>query len=364
MNHKETYHVIGLMSGTSLDGLDIAYCIFNYDRASGKWRYEIKAAACLDYNAGRKALLHGAHRLSGLDLMVLHGQYGHFLGQAVNDFIKANQPLVKPDFIASHGHTIFHDPARALSFQLGDGAAIHAASGLPVVCDFRSVDVSLGGQGAPLVPVGDALLFSEFDFCLNLGGIANISYQKSDRRLAYDICGCNLLLNLLANEKSFPYDKGGMLASKGHINPELLEKLNAWSYLHLPSPKSLDKDTMLAELVPVIESFEISTEDKLATVSEHIAIQIADATRLAGLQNPNPKMLCTGGGALNDHLIQTIRQKAQGLDCVVPDETTIQYKEALVFAFLGVLRMRGEVNSLASVTGAREDSVGVAVYGI
>ncbi len=344
------------MSGTSLDGLDIAACEFWYtDKEKTEWAYKIASAECFEYDAEWKQKLGTAHTLSGAELIALDKAYGQYIGEQVKAFLRLHG--FQADLIASHGHTIFHDPARQISFQLGHGAAIHAETGIGTVCDFRSVDVSLGGQGAPLVPVGDSLLFGSYTACLNLGGIANISYAQGSNRMAYDICGCNLILNMLAQEKGLEYDKGGRLASTGKVNAALLDGLNNWAYLQKSPPKSLDKETMLAELKPVLQMHEMTTADKLATVCEHIAIQMSNATSIL-----NGNILVTGGGALNDYLISKIENKCK-MKVVVPEKNIVAYKEALVFAFLGLLRAQGNNNVLASVTGAKRNNLGGALYG-
>jgi anhydro-N-acetylmuramic acid kinase len=342
------------MSGTSLDGLDIAFCTF-YKKEEQNWIYKIIEAECIGYDATWKKKLQEAPYAGGKELILLHKEYGSFLGTRVIQFI--NKHNVNPDFISSHGHTVFHDPANKLTFQLGDGAALYAAVSIPVICDFRSVDVALGGQGAPLVPIGDALLFGDYDYSLNLGGIANISFTKSGKRIAYDICGCNLLLNYFAREKGIEFDNNGELAKAGEVKDSLLEALNSWDYYQRSAPKSLDKETMLQALLPVINKFPQSVEVILATLTEHIAIQVARATTLSG-----GKMLITGGGTFNKFLVEKIKKYSTAL-VHIPDEQTIKYKEALVFAFLGVLRIRNENNSLASVTGASSDNIGGAIFG-
>ena len=365
------------MSGTSLDGLDMAFCRFWMDEASElraeteqetrvetrhalslqtKWTYNIDASACIPYEKKWRTRLQNSPKLSGLDLLLLNSEYGSFVGDQVNGFMLEHK--IRPELIASHGHTVFHQPQNKLSFQLGDGAAIYAKTGIPVVCDFRSVDVYLGGQGAPLVPVGDALLFQEYEYCLNLGGIANISFEKDGRRIAFDICGCNLLLNHLAGKAGLEYDNGGKSARSGTIHKPLLDALENMPYYRKNPPKSLDKETMLSEILPLINQFDISTEDSLATLCEHIAFRIAHA-----IQNTRGTMLITGGGALNSYLVERI-STLSGIKCHIPELNIIEYKEALVFAFLGLLRHLGEVNTLSSVTGAARDSIGGAEYGV
>ena len=341
------------MSGTSLDGLDIASCIFS--KKNGKWVYEIEYAECIPYTDEWAHRLQEAPKLDGYGLTILDTEYGFFIAGHINNFCKRLPG--KPELIASHGHTVFHNPAAHISLQIGKGSAISSVTGLPVVSEFRSADVSAGGQGAPLVPVTDKLLFGEYDYCLNLGGIANISYDENGERIAYDICPCNLVLNRLAREKGKMYDESGSLARKGKVNKELLSQLNAWSYYSLSPPKSLDKETLLGELMPALEDLNITPEDKLATVTEHIALMIA-----AALKSNGNKMLATGGGAFNTFLAEKI-QSLSRVQLVIPEEKLIAYKEALAFAFLGLLRVLNEPNCLKSVTGAERDTVGGALFG-
>jgi len=342
------------MSGTSLDGLDIALCHF-FKLGGPGWKYEIVAAECFEYSPEWKQKLNEAHLQDGLNLMALHTQYGFYIAERINMFVKSNQLI--PDLISTHGHTVFHQPEKKISFQLGNGGAIYSTTGIPVVCGFRSVDICLGGQGAPLVPVGDAILFKEYDYCLNLGGIANISYDKDGKRIAYDICGCNLLLNSIANEIGLDYDDGGRLAGLGNADQSLLKTLNTWGYYKSSPPKSLDKETMLSELLPVLKSYNLSSEDKLATITEHISEQVSKS-----IEMKTGSVLITGGGAFNDALVNKIRKKTS-LDVIIPSSGLIKFKEALVFAFLGLLRANNEINTLASVTGASRDSMGGALYG-
>jgi anhydro-N-acetylmuramic acid kinase len=265
--------------------------------------------------------------------------------------------LLKPDFIASHGHTIFHQPGRKLTSQIGKGSAIAAETRLPVVCDFRSLDVALGGQGAPLVPVGDMLLFSSYTCCLNLGGFANISYDESGRRIAFDICPANIVLNHFASQLHKACDENGDLARQGSLHQPMLDTLNNLPFYRMKPPKSLGKEWVLSEIHPVLQQFDLPVEDKLRTFVEHIAVQIAFAIRT----DDSASMLVTGGGAFNSFLIERICEKT-ALRVMLPDLLTINFKEALIFAFLGVLRWREEINCLSSYTGADSDNIGGAVY--
>ncbi len=353
------YFVIGLMSGTSLDGLDLAFCEF--EKTDNRWSYQIHQAETFPYTRDWKSRLSSIESAPAVDFAMTDASYGHLLGKYTKEFIEHHQ--LRPDFVASHGHTIFHQPQNRFSTQIGKGSAIAAETGLPVVSDFRSADVALGGQGAPLVPIGDRLLFSDYEYCLNLGGFANISFEKDGNRIAFDICPANIVLNYLAEKSGANYDDRGEMARKGTIQPGLLEKLNGLPYYSRQAPKSLGKEWVLAEIRPLIDadlSYPVSDSllcDLLATFCEHISIQIA---RVAGSM-PGEKILITGGGAFNKFLIERIAQHIRA-EIGLPDDNTINFKEAMIFAFLGVLRWRNEVNCLRSVTGAVRDSVGGAIY--
>lgn len=347
-------NVIGLMSGTSLDGLDIAYCRFK--EVGGKWSHSIVKANTIVYGKEWRGKLTGAIQLSAEQYEALHTEFGRYMGKCVNDFIRKNR-ITGVDLISSHGHTVFHQPDKGFTSQLGSAAALAAITGLPVACDFRSKDVALGGQGAPLVPVGDELLFKGYDACLNIGGIANVSFHRNKKRLAFDICVSNMALNYLAEKKGLPYDKGGKLAASGNVHWNLMKKLNAHPFYKGYTSKSLGREWVEKNVLRVIDKEKISLEDKLATVAEHAALQMARVLNHFKVKD----VLITGGGAYNQDLIARLAAYA---DCSIqiPDDNTIQYKEALIFAFLGVLRVRGEVNCFGAVTGATRDSVGGALY--
>ncbi len=347
------YQVIGLMSGTSLDGLDIAFCEFSHDE--NHWKYKIQCAETIPYADQWKERLSTLESGSALEFVTADVEYGHLLGRLTSEFISKHN--IQPDFIASHGHTIFHQPAKKITCQIGRGAAIAAETGLPVICDFRSMDVALGGQGAPLVPVGDKLLFGDVGFCLNIGGFANISYEMDDERIAYDICPANIVLNHVALQAGYEFDPEGMLAASGTLYQPLLEKLNALPYYKLAFPKSLGKEWVVQHVFPLLTNSGLTSNDLLTTFCEHIALQVAAMVETKKGQ----KLLITGGGALNKYLIGRIRNFAVP-EIIIPDALTINFKEALIFAFLGVLRWRNETNSLRSVTGATKDSSGGAIF--
>ncbi|MCX2740459.1 anhydro-N-acetylmuramic acid kinase [Pontibacter anaerobius] len=352
-----SYHVIGLMSGTSLDGLDIAYCRFTYK--SQNWIYEILNTTTLPYTDELIDSLRGAETATALELVELDHAFGRFMGQQVHEFVQQHE--IHPDFVASHGHTIFHQPGKHISLQLGHGAYLAAHAQLPVVCDFRTLDIALGGQGAPLVPIGDELLFGNYDYCVNLGGIANVSYAQRNTRRAFDTSACNMLLNTLANSLGMPYDNNGDLARSGSLQHNLLEALNSPSHFSTPPPKSLGKEWVLQYSLKSIEESQASVADKLHTVCHHIAQQLRQALPL--LHEGRHRVLLTGGGAFNAYLVEQIKQQLGAqYEVEVPAPEVVSFKEALIFAFLGVLRWRGEHNCLSSVTGASRNNTGGAIY--
>lgn len=343
------YKVIGLMSGTSLDGLDIAYCKFNLK--NGNWSYTIEIAETIKYSDEWYKKLANADKLSAIELLLLNNEYGYYTGVKVSEFITKHN--IQPDFVASHGHTVFHQPQKNVTYQIGSGECISAKCGLNVIYDFRTMDVALGGQGAPLVPIGDKYLFAEFDYCINLGGIANISFENNGERIAYDICPVNIVLNYLSNKLGFDYDKSGNIASRGTVDSLLLNKLETLDFYSFPHPKSLGKEWIIKKVFPLLEESLISVEDKLRTFSEHIVSQLLKATRGGN----KTKMIFTGGGTYNTFIVNLFKTKTN-LEVIVPDKSIIDYKEALIFAFLGVLRIREEVNCLKSVTGSIHDNIG------
>jgi anhydro-N-acetylmuramic acid kinase len=350
MDSKRNYRVLGLMSGTSLDGLDLACCSFRENKNG--WQYEIVKATTIKYSAAWRHNLSTAHLLNGFDLMAIDAAYGRFLGEMCNRFISQNN--LKVDFIASHGHTIFHQPAKGFTFQLGNGSSLYSATGLPVVYDFRTLDVTLGGEGAPLVPVGDKLLFTMYDVCLNLGGIANLSTDVKKRRIAYDICFMNMGLNFLAQKAAKTFDAGGKMASDGEINPGMLKALDkVYNRLKGKRP-SLGREIFEQQIQSILDNKKISLNDRLRTFTESSAKEIAEAIIS---KRGNPSVLCTGGGALNSFFISRLLDLcADNANLIVPDTSVINFKEALVFAFLGMRRVRNETNCLKSVTGASRDS--------
>ncbi|HEX8356844.1 MAG TPA: anhydro-N-acetylmuramic acid kinase, partial [Segetibacter sp.] len=346
------------------DGLDIAFV--ELEETGRKWSYEIKAAQCRPYTPDWLRQLQNATSLSAHDYLLLHTAYGKYIGEQVNDFINEFDLHHQVQLISSHGHTTFHLPHLGTTAQLGDGATIAATTGINVVSDLRALDVAFGGQGAPIVPIGEKLLFADHTFYLNLGGIANLSYKTPDNYIAFDVCAANRILNLLANIEEKEYDEGGAIAASGKVYPPLLTRLNALGYYSQPYPKSLANSFGTDEVFPVIQGFDLSGADKMRTYAEHIVIQIGNAVKKisTGVNINDTRMLVTGGGAFNSFLVERLRQMLQspGVELVVPDALLINYKEALIMGLIGVLRWREEYNVLETVTGARRSSINGAVW--
>lgn len=336
------------MSGTSLDGVDLAFCAID-----GR-HYQVIDAATLDYTPEWRQRLATVENASAREYALANAELGHLYGRMVKEFLAGREC----DAVASHGHTVFHQPERGLTAQIGDGDAIAAECGLPVVSNFRTLDVALGGQGAPLVPIGDELFFGRYDACLNLGGIANISYRDG-QRVAFDICPCNMALNRLAYELGLPFDRNGDNARRGLADYYLGQTLATLPYYRRPAPKSLGKEWFLDSFWPMVEASGLPAVDKLRTVTEHIATQIAVVLN----EHRIGSVLVTGGGAHNGYLIELLKSMAEHTEVVVPDQLTVDYKEAIVFALLGYLRLKGEINTMCSVTGACVDSIGGTVSG-
>ncbi len=340
--------VVGIMSGTSLDGLDIAYCEFW--KAQDCWQYKIVNAETNHYTQEILDKISNAHVLTGIELIKLDYEYGSYIGKSVKSFIQKYK--LKVDFISSHGHTVFHNPTERFTLQIGNGAFITAETGLQSISNFRLLDVALNGQGAPLVPSGEIHLFSQYDYCLNLGGFANISYTHYKKRIAYDICPVNYVINHYSRKLGFDYDKDGGLASKGIVNKPLLEKLNKLEYYQLAYPKSLGREWVEKYVFSMLEDTKLSVEDKLRTFYEHIVRQLSIC-----FTGSDKKVLVTGGGAHNAFLITLLKKKVSHR-IIIPEPELVDYKEAMIFAFLGLLHQRGEKNCLASVTGAKHDNMG------
>ncbi|WP_339696102.1 anhydro-N-acetylmuramic acid kinase [uncultured Roseivirga sp.] len=355
---KEAYHVLGLMSGTSLDGLDMAHCSFR--KENDRWRFSLNKSTCIEYNLEFQEKLKRSIELSALDLLLLNNEFGKWMGEQAKIFIAENQ--LEIDFISSHGHTVFHQIDKGLTYQIGAGQELANTAGQKVICDFRTLDVTLGGQGAPLVPMGDELLFSDYDFCLNLGGISNASFRINGMRKAFDVSPANMLLSHTLKSTGKSFDDGGKIARSGKLVEPLWNALNALDFYPQPFPKSLGYEWFRDEMMPLIDDSQASVEDQLHTAIHHIAFQISES--LKPYATANSKMLVTGGGVKNLFLVEMIQHYlGNSIEVVIPETSVVDFKEAIVFAFMGVLRSENEINCLSSVTGAsRDSSSGVTFY--
>lgn len=345
---NKEYHIIGLMSGTSLDGIDLVKCIF---RKKKNWEFILESCKTIEYTKSWKERLNTLHSESKKIIQKIDKDYGSYLAEIINEFIDEKQ--LKVDYIASHGHTIFHQPKNRYTLQIGDGKTISEKTNITTINNFRSLDVSLGGQGAPLVPIGDLHLFTNYKYCLNLGGFANISEKKEDI-IAFDICPVNIVMNQICKEINKNYDENGEIARKGTIIPSVLNKLNKLQYYRKRPPKSLSREWVEENINPIFERENYTTEDKLNTFCEHIAIQIS-------LFLKNNSVLVTGGGAFNKYLMERINKHSSS-HIILPKTDIIDFKEAIIFAFLGVLRLENINNCLSSVTGAKRDNCGGDIY--
>ena len=343
---NEEYKVIGVMSGTSLDGIDIAYLQFNKNEG---WQFKILIAETIPYSQNWLSILKHLTHFKREKLNEIDQNYTDYLSEIIQQFINKHH-IKQIDAVCSHGHTALHQPENKLTYQIGNLQALSTKLNTTVVCDFRTQDVLLGGQGAPLVPIGDELLFSNYDFCINLGGFANVSTKVNNQRIAFDICPVNIVLNKYVSTLGLDYDNKGVLASEGKLNNQLLNQLNKLPFYKKSYPKSLGLEWVDQDVFPIINSFKLSTKDILRTFVEHIAIQISKVIN----SKSNATVLITGGGVYHTFLVEKIKALTNN-KIIIPSKEIIEFKEALIFGFLGVLKLRGENNCLASVTGASKD---------
>jgi anhydro-N-acetylmuramic acid kinase len=343
---KIVNQVIGVMSGTSLDGIDLAHIVFIKNNTI---TYQILEHETISYPKEWQNQLKNAIHFSDKNLEDLNIKYTLFLGQIIKNFIEKHQLENTIDYVASHGHTIKHQPHKGITLQIGNLKEISNIIKKTVVCDFRVQDVMLGGQGAPLVPIGDEILFNEYDYCLNLGGFSNISTKSNGKRIAFDISPVNIVLNHYCNQLGFDYDDKGNFAASGKWNKNLFNQLNANIFYSKKPPKSLGLEFVQKEIIPLIDSFNIDVKEILFTFVNHIAFQISQVIQ------ENKSLLITGGGVYNDFLIENIQKYAPKIKIIIPDSKTIEFKEALLFGLLGFLKMNNEINVLSSYTGASKD---------
>ncbi len=344
--------ILGIMSGTSLDGLDLA--LVNFSEKNNSLHYQLLSAETRPYNSEWLDKLRTTHKLSGFQLLQMHRSYGNWIGNQCKSFLQNHD--MTADYIASHGHTVFHSPQEQFNFQLGEGAAIAASSGISTISDFRSLDILNKGQGAPLVPIGDKYLFPDFKYCLNLGGFANISVKDDQKIVAYDIVAVNLVLNLLSNEIGLKFDESGNIARSGNFHTELFQQLNSHRFYEQAPPKSLGREWLEAEILPIIGAYSIPIKDKLHTYTHHLVKQISKQVD----SNNKHRVLVSGGGAYNEFLIELLQRNSMA-KFILPKDELINFKEAIIFAFLAYQRLMNRPNSLASVTGATHDSIGGSI---
>ena len=350
---KNYYNVIGVMSGTSLDGIDLASITVTF---GDKCEFEIHQSETVTYSYRWINKLKALTSLSLQEIKLLDKEYTTYLGEIISDFIERNK-ISNLDAVCSHGHTALHQPHNGLTYQIGNLPELATLINQRVVCDFRVEDVALGGQGAPLVPIGDKLLFSDYGYCLNLGGFANVSTEINGDRIAYDICPVNIVLNYYVNQLGLDFDDKGALASEGNINQELLNELNALPFYVLDFPKSLGLEWVQTTIFPIIDIYRLPIKDVLKTFIEHISIQIAKEVN----KKRNSTILVTGGGVYNDYFLKRLKFHVKN-NIQLPENQIIEFKEAVIFGLLGILKLRNDVNCLRSVTGASKDHSSGKIY--
>jgi anhydro-N-acetylmuramic acid kinase len=344
---KENYSVLGVMSGTSLDGVDLVY--IDFAKRNNKWTFSLLESETVPYDKCWINKLQVAVAFSAQELQKINEDYTFLLGNIINNFVQ-NHNITNLDAVCSHGHTILHQPQNGFTLQIGNLPIIAELIQQTVVCDFRVQDVKLGGQGAPLVPIGDQILFSEFDFCLNLGGFSNVSFNENNSRIAFDIAPVNTVLNFYANQLNLDFDNKGIIARSGKCNQDLFNQLNSLDFYAKNYPKSLGFEFVKEIILPIIQSYNLSVPDKMNTFIEHIAYQTSKA-----LDKKEGKIFVTGGGAYNDFLTERLQFHLPKIKIIIPESKILEFKEALIFGLLGVLKLRGEINVLSSVTGASRD---------
>lgn len=337
-------NILGLMSGTSMDGMDAALCHFSDENAID---WKIRYFKCFDYPEHLKVLMQKAQDSPSTEhLTAAEMGYAQWCIEIIEE-VKAwaYEEDIEIHGVGIHGQTLFHQPEQKLTYQAGVLPIIAKETGLVVVGNFRIQDVLLGGQGAPLVPFGDQLLFSGYEGCLNLGGFANLS--KGNPTLgegvlaAFDIAPANIVLNELASLLGHPFDNGGEIARKGMLNGWILDQLDSLEYYEHNGPKSLGVEWVEKFIDPII--YTVDPQTALATYTEHLAQQIVN-------QLPSGKTLVTGGGAFNQYLMERI--ELLGGNCELANPILIEAKEALIFALLAHQRLLGRANVYGHTTGS------------
>ena len=346
------YNIIGLMSGTSLDGLDIVYVNFKLDE---NWEYKLIYSKTYKYEKKWNSLLLNLSQKKIYSIKKIDVDYTELLSRYIIDFIDEFS-INNIDFVSSHGHTAIHLPSKSITYQIGNLPILAKLINLKVVCDFRIQDINLGGQGAPLVPVGEKYLFPQYNTLINLGGFANITKRIKRDIIAYDICPINIVFNHLSRKMELKYDNAGYIASTGELNQDLYNHLQRLNYYKQDSPKSLGIEWVNDKIHSILKDFQdVQIKDLMNTFSNHFAFQIA---KNIGNQD---NVLITGGGAYNTYLIERIKNLSDS-KITIPDPKLIEYKEAVIFSFLGLLRVLKINNCYSSVTGARQNHCSGNIY--
>lgn len=358
-------YVVGIMSGSSLDGLDIALCRFEQDDLSGKLSFDLVDTAAIPFDENMMSRLGVGATMDVRSLKKLEVDLSRYIAESVNQFLEAGAHTA--DYISCHGHTIWHVPEDGYTVQIGQGAIISELTGTPCICDLRSNDMAVGGQGAPVAPIVEQILFPEFDFYINLGGIANVSFHSDQEVISWDSVPCNQILNHYASQKGLPYDDGGSLAESGKVDKGLKEAWMSLPYFGRSYPKSMDNTWVKNHFLAGASSFDVSIEDALATMVDVCVSQIQgdikDHVGDTGGQHLR-KCLITGGGAHNTYLVSQLSEVLthDDIEVIKPKDEIVDYKEAILMALMGFLRIEGISNTISSVTGARTNTIGGAVY--
>lgn len=354
---------IGVMSGTSLDGIDIALCEINSVKCvcihSAEFPFEPKL---------KEDVLRAINSPVTLSFIgELDTRLGELFAQAILSFIQDNQiDAQKIRAIGLHGQTLWHQPNGDFPFsmQLGNPNVVSVQTALAVVADFRGKDIALGGQGAPFAPAFHKEIFGALGrktAVVNIGGMANITFLN-DALSGYDTGPGNVLMDYwISQTKNLPYDKEGIFAACGRVNEALLQSFLSDDYFHKIPPKSTGREyfnpTWLSNHMPIFQTLQ--EEDIQRTLLELTAQTITDA-----LQNSSVELLIVcGGGAKNSFLMQRLHELAQ-IEVTTSDTYGVSgdFMEAMAFAWLAYKRIHLEKVELSSVTGAKEDAILGALY--
>jgi anhydro-N-acetylmuramic acid kinase len=348
-------YILGAMSGSSLDGLDLAICSFT-DQSI----FTIHNSTTIELPLDLRTKLKNFSTLNAFQIADLDAYFALFSAHSIRDF--TNNWIGGISLVVSHGHTLYHNPANAVSWQIGNGGIIAAVTGIDTLCDLRVQDVALGGQGAPLAALVDLNLFKDYTGLLNLGGIANITINQSNTVYSWDISPCNQVFNHLAQKEGKEFDKGGSIARSGKILMELIHKWQENTYFSQMPPKSMDNTWVKENYIKEIDKIDQPVKILMASFAEFVAIQLSKDLKSLDL-NPG-KILVTGGGAFNAHFISRLKVHLSPLNWVVEvaEESLINYKEAMLMAYMGHRYINKKTNTISTATGAEKDLISGALY--